>query len=199
MRVVVGLGNPGRAYAATRHNVGFMVVEGLARRWCLSLDPTRDGMRTAHGTVHGVEVMLVEPQLYMNRSGDPLARIAPPLTAAQLIVVHDDVDLECARVKVKRDGGTGGHRGLESLVAYFGDQFTRVRVGIGRPPQGTEMVDHVLSAFDDDERDRIASAIERAADAVEHVLRFGEAAAMNQFNTRSTGAQPLAAVPMGRS
>ena len=200
MRIVVGLGNPGSAYEATRHNVGFAVVEELAQRWRLPLGRTRGGVRMVHGPIAGQDVTLVEPQMYMNVSGVALARMIPPVTAKDLVVVHDDLDLQCGSVRVKRGGGTAGHHGLDSIVECFEADFTRVRVGIGRTPQGTATVDHVLSRFDAEECEIISGALQRAADAVECILREGENNAMNRFNMRPRGSSVVATpAPSGRS
>jgi PTH1 family peptidyl-tRNA hydrolase len=198
MRIVVGLGNPGNEYAATRHNVGFMVVEELATRWRLVLQPSGRSAHLAQGVIAGEQTLLMEPQLYMNRSGDALAAVAPLALPSELVVVHDDLDLEFGSVRVKRGGGTAGHRGLDSVAARCGRDFTRVRVGIGRPAHGEDVVGYVLSAFPAEQRDAVAAAVERAADAVECVLRDGEEKAMNCFNARAKGGTATARAPIGR-
>lgn len=197
MRIVVGLGNPGSAYADTRHNVGFMVVEELARRWHASLAPSTDA-RLAESVIAGEQTMLIEPQLYMNRSGTAVAAVRPQLVASELIVIHDDLDLEFGCVRVKRGGGTAGHRGLDSIAAWCGTEFTRVRAGIGRPARGEDVADFVLSPFASEQREAVAVAIQRAADAVECVLREGEEKAMNRFNVRTQSGAAAAPAPMGR-
>ena len=199
MRVVVGLGNPGGEYATTRHNLGFRVVQELARRWRLTFEPFGSSARVAHGVIAGEHTMLVEPQLYMNRSGAALAEVAPLIVPSDLVVIHDDLDLAFGSVRVKRGGGTAGHRGLDSIASHFGYDFTRVRVGIGRPAQGEEDVaGYVLSAYPAEQRDAVAAAVERAADAVECVLRDGEEKAMNCFNVRAKSGVAAAPAPMGR-
>jgi PTH1 family peptidyl-tRNA hydrolase len=199
MHVIVGLGNPGSRYAATRHNVGFAVAEKLARRWRLPLDPPRCGSRLARGSIDSEQVLLVEPQMYMNMSGAALSHLPPPVSAAELIVVHDDIDLDCGRLRIKCGGGSGGHRGVESIAECYGPAFVRVRVGVGRPSTGEDAAEYVLSPFMDVERESIDAAVRRAADAVECILRYGIEVAMNRFNTRSNSAPPVAAEPMGRN
>lgn len=186
MRAVVGLGNPGEEYAGTRHNVGFMVVEELARRWGADFGRARRGSRVARARFRGAAVNLIEPLMYMNCSGDALARLDADLRplAADMVVVHDDLDLECGRVAVKKGGGTGGHRGLASLVAWCGPDFVRTRIGIGRPPLGQEVATYVLRPFRTPERPIVEKAISRAADAVEAVLGAGVERAMSEFNVR---------------
>jgi PTH1 family peptidyl-tRNA hydrolase len=198
MRIVVGLGNPGSEYATTRHNVGFRVVEELARRWRLRLEPTGRSVQLAQGVIAGEPTMLLKPQLYMNRSGAALAEAAPLVVASDLVVIHDDLDLEFGAVRVKRGGGTAGHRGLDSIADHCGHGFTRVRVGIGRPVHGEDVVGYVLSGFPPEQRDAAAAAVERAADAVECVLRDGEEKAMNCFNVRTRSGAAAAPAPMGR-
>jgi PTH1 family peptidyl-tRNA hydrolase len=190
MRTIVGLGNPGDEHARTRHNVGFAVVEELARRWGADFTRPRRGSRVARARFDGETVILVEPLTYMNCSGDALARLDADLRPlpAEMIVVHDDLDLACGRVAVKNGGGTGGHRGLASLIAWGGPEFVRVRVGIGRPSAEQDAVSFVLRPFRAEERSLIEDAIARAGDAVEAVLRQGVERAMNTFNTRQAEA-----------
>jgi len=200
MRTIVGLGNPGRLYVGSRHNVGFAVVEELARRWRWSLGRARHGLRSAPGVVADELTRLVEPQMYMNLSGDALTHLDPPAEVTDLIVVHDDLDLEPGCVRVKRGGGTAGHRGLDSIVGRYGPGFTRVRVGVGHPARGQDPADYVLSSpFDNQDRDVVSAAVQRAADAVETILLKGVDAAMNAFNVRMKSANASAAAPMGRN
>jgi len=128
--------------------------------------------------------------MYMNLSGQALAQLQPAVNVAELIVVHDDLDLACARLRIKRGGGSGGHRGVESIVERYGPQFVRVRLGVGRPPAGEDAAEYVLSPFAHTESARIEAAVIRAADAVECVRQYGVEMAMNQFNTRSNSATP---------
>jgi len=197
MRVVVGLGNPGTAYVETLHNVGFVVLEELARRWNTPWSRPTPGVRVASACMNEQAVILVEPQLYMNRSGAALAEFDASLSPQILIVVHDDLDLECGRLRVKRAGGTAGHRGLDSIVARFGNDFTRVRIGIGRPARGLEPAEFVLSPVSPADRATIETATRHAADAVECILQHGEQVAMNQFNRRPTSGSTQT-VPSGR-
>jgi PTH1 family peptidyl-tRNA hydrolase len=198
MRLLVGLGNPGSAYGETRHNVGFMVVEELARRWRVELEPRRS-VRLGRAVIAGAETMLIEPQLYMNRSGAALADVMPEISASDLIVIHDDLDLELGCVRVKRGGGNAGHHGLDSIAEYTGSDFTRVRIGIGRPVCGQAVVDYVLAPFTDDQQPAIDDAIRRAADAVESVLREGEEKTMTYVNVRTTSGAGAVLAPKGRS
>lgn len=199
MWAVVGLGNPGSEYAGSRHNVGFAVVEELARRWRLPWGRARHAVRRAQGGMAGQDVALIEPQMYMNVSGPALIRSGQPIEVKRLIVVHDDLDLELGDIRVKRGGGTAGHHGVDSVVECYGSEFMRVRIGIGRPPRGEAGVDYVLSKFDEQEHEAFAAAIVRAADAVECIVSEGERAAMNAFNVRPRRRPPATAEPVGRN
>ncbi len=183
MRVIVGLGNPGARYANTRHNVGFLVVDELARRVGVSLQ-TSPVSRFANTTVCGSPVLLMQPQTFMNRSGQALLALETQSPADALIVIHDDLDLERGSVRVKQGGGCAGHRGLLSIAEHVGTEFTRVRIGIGRPNQPAAVVDFVLGDFDVSEMAMRDATIAAAVDAVECILEQGASAAMNRYNVR---------------
>lgn len=176
--VVVGLGNPGRSYERTRHNVGYLVVEELARRHGGSWRRKKKA-ESADVSVGPKNVTLLKPTTFMNLSGSALAG----RRAEDLILVHDDLDLDPGTVRVKVGGGAGGHNGLRSAIQNVGPGFVRVRIGIGRPPEGARMTvtDFVLGRMDSGVKD----AVPRAADAVEDVLEEGAEAAMNRFNVRA--------------
>jgi PTH1 family peptidyl-tRNA hydrolase len=184
VRVVVGLGNPGSDYADTRHNVGFMLVDRLARRFGVALEE-RAGCRRGRGGWDGEDYVLVEPLRFMNRSGPPLRAALEELglEGAPCLVVHDELDLPFGRIKLKRGGGTGGHRGLRSIVESLGSgDFDRLRIGIGRPPPGSEAVDHVLEGFSEADREALEAVLSRAEDAVMLWAKHGIEAAMNRVN-----------------
>lgn len=179
--VVVGLGNAGERYRGTRHNVGFSVVDELANRWQVAwIDG--EAVRRAHGSFAGRAVLLIQPQLLMNRSGEAFAEFDPTRGIGGLIVVHDEIDLPCGRLRVKLGGGTAGHRGVASVAAYYGSDFTRVRVGIGRPVDDACVADHVLQRFAPEEQEVMDAATRSAAEAVECVLEHGPQVAMQRFN-----------------
>lgn len=179
--LVVGLGNPGRDYARTRHNAGFWVVDELARRHGGAFNDERKFHgRVAKATVAGVEVRLLEPGTYMNRSGLAVRSLMDylKLTPEQVLVVHDDIDLGVAELRLKWDGGHGGHNGLRDLHQHLGDQYRRLRVGVGRPPSKAEGIDHVLERPTKAEQPLLDEAVQRAADAVELILGEGMEKAM---------------------
>ncbi len=188
---VVGLGNPGSRYAGTRHNVGWLVVDRLAARWSASPAEIRGGMRLAAARCADEPVILAEPLTYMNRSGIPTAALLRERGTDRLVVVHDDLDLDFGQLRLKRGGGSGGHKGLKSLDAELADRdYVRVRFGIGRPPEGVSTVDYVLARWTEAEREALPALIERAADAVQSILLRGLTAAQNDFNTRKNPTPP---------
>ena len=188
LAVIVGLGNPGRKYQATRHNAGFLAVRRLAERADIRLDSRKFTAEIGRGAIAGRKVLLALPQTFMNRSGDavdPLLgyfRVDP----ADLVVIHDDVDLDFGRIKVKQGGGNGGHKGLRSIDSRLQtNEYTRVRIGVGRPePIEMDTADWVLSRFAPAEQEALPGVMDDAARAVEAVFEEGIEAAMNRFNAR---------------
>lgn len=195
MFLVVGLGNPGARYADTRHNVGFLVADVLARRAQVSMDKEQSGAKVAKASLAGQPVVLAKPQQFMNVSGAATAALATfyKLDRDQVVAIHDDMDLPYGDVRVKVGGGHGGHNGLRDLHAKLGgDGYVRVRVGVSRPPEGWIPADYVLGRWSDLETSRLEEVVGLAADAVEAIVRDGAVAAMNRFNTRpEKSASPL--------
>jgi PTH1 family peptidyl-tRNA hydrolase len=186
LRLIVGLGNPGASYANTRHNVGIWVLEQAAARWAVRL---RQRGPTLRGTGHvaGESVELAGTLDWMNLSGPPVKALLDEyhLFPEHLIVIHDDLDLETGRVRIKQAGGHGGHKGIQSIIEALGTpQFVRVKIGIGRPAPGLDAADYVLEPVSRDERTPFEEVVERAVLAVECVIERGVAAAMNEFNVR---------------
>ncbi len=178
---IIGLGNPGGKYAQTRHNAGFDVVEILSQRHGIPVRIHAYSARLGKGKIKEKAVVLVMPQTYMNRSGESLKEMAGELgvRADQLIVVYDDVDLKTGAVRIKSKGSAGTHNGMKSVVYQLQtDAFVRVRVGVGRP-EG-DIVDHVLSEYDD--KEAAFNTLLRAADAIETILEYGIYEAQNRFN-----------------
>lgn len=184
--LVVGLGNPGDNYARTRHNVGFMVVDLLAARLGSKFKPhKRSGAEVVSGRLGGHSVLLAKPRCYMNESGrqvGPLAKfysVAP----AEVIVIHDDLDLDFGRIRLKIGGSEGGHNGLRSVADALGSkEFQRVRVGIGRPPGRKDPAAFVLESFTGTERAQVPTICEQAADATELLVELGLEAAQNRVH-----------------
>ena len=186
MKLVAGLGNPGPRYAGTRHNVGFLVVDQLARRWAASVDKYERRWEAQLGEGHYADerVLLLKPQTYMNLSGESVAKLTRffKIPSQRVLVVYDDLDLPLARLRLRPDGGAGGHKGIRSIIERLGTQaFPRLRVGIGRPVHG-DPVDFVLQDFTADEWTDVEAALDRAVEAIEHWLSHGIDETMNVFN-----------------
>ena len=187
-QLIVGLGNPGRTYAGTRHNVGFMVVDRLAHKYRISLDSRRSGSIFGLGKVDGRSVILAKPMAYMNLSGPSIRNLANffKLEKRDLLVIHDDIDIVFGRIKIKQKGGDAGHKGVMSLVEAFGSgTFARVRVGIGRPDTGQDVKTYVLDKFDTEQEASLDKVIIMAQEAVETILLRGMKEGMNRFSRRT--------------
>ncbi|NOJ94247.1 aminoacyl-tRNA hydrolase [Corallococcus sp. CA049B] len=191
MKLICGLGNPGREYERHRHNVGFMVVDALLSRARAELTQDKFQARVGQGSLGGERILFVEPQTFMNLSGRSVAEAARfyKVAVQDVLVVHDELDLPFGRLQLKAGGGAGGHNGLKSMVQCLGeDAFIRVRVGIGKPegPNAKERVaGYVLSNFDDGERRQLEELIGRAADMAESWVRDGLSTAMNRHNRKA--------------
>lgn len=186
MKLIAGLGNPGRQYENTPHNAGFLVADGLAETLGCNLRRSFWFDAKLGKVVYGKEpLLIVKPQTYMNRSGTAVSAVLRwhKLKPEDLIVVLDDADLPVGRLRIKPKGSSGGHKGLESVIGILGtDKFARVRLGIGRDEEGKDLVDHVLSPFSDDEQHRMDDVIKAAVKAVICIVESGVDAAMNDFN-----------------
>lgn len=185
MKIIVGLGNPGQEYSATRHNVGFFVVDELARRWGAQIWRNKFDAEIAEHRSDGEQSLLVKPQTYMNLSGTAVGALVRwhKVSAEDVVVIYDDMDLAVGRLRLRTKGSSGGHRGIESLISHLGtDVFARVRVGVGRPPEGWTVNNYVLSKFSTEEAPLIKEAVERSAQAVECILAQGITKAMNTFS-----------------
>jgi PTH1 family peptidyl-tRNA hydrolase len=184
----VGLGNPGPGHRDTRHNLGFIVVDQLVRQYKIEMSAFRADLMTGRGAIKGRAVHLLKPQRYMNLSGPPVGTFLKKfcISPREILVIHDDIDLEFGRLKIKKKGGDGGHKGIRSMmdVLQTGD-FARLRLGIGRSEAEVGVVDHVLGQFDDRETEHLAEFINRASEAAVKVLCDGVNAGMNQFNRKS--------------
>ncbi|MGH3942345.1 MAG: aminoacyl-tRNA hydrolase [Pseudonocardiaceae bacterium] len=183
--LVVGLGNPGPGYAGNRHNVGFMVVDELVRRVGGRLKAHKAGADVLETRLAGRRAALARPRSFMNLSGSAVAGTARffKIPTADVVVVHDDLDLDYGVLKLKRGGGEGGHNGLRSISTSLGSRdYLRVRFGIGRPPGRIDPADFVLHDFSAGQLRELGLLVDRCADAVEHLLTQGLAAAQNQFH-----------------
>ncbi len=198
MKVIIGLGNPGPAYQSTRHNVGWWVIERLARRWHAAPPRARHRAAVAAAAFHGAAVLLFRPLTYMNESGAAVRALVASehLVGSDLLVVYDELALPLGQLRVRPRGGAGGHKGLGSVLAALGTQdVPRLRVGIGPPPTRIDRVSYVLGDFAAEERPLIEDAADRAAAAVECVLRDGLIAAMDRYNAAPRAAAAAAPAP----
>ena len=183
--VVVGLGNPGRNYARTRHNAGARVVDELAARWGISMQRRNPHALLGMGSVDGRQVVLARPRTFMNESGPAVAYLAARfgVRPERLLVLYDEMDLPLGVLRVRPRGSAGGHQGMASVLRSMATQeVPRLRVGVGRPPLGVHEIPYVLGAFTPPEEEALAPVLARAADAVGCVLSEGVEAAMNRFN-----------------
>jgi PTH1 family peptidyl-tRNA hydrolase len=185
LRLVVGLGNPGNTYENTRHNAGFMVADQIAQDFNIALDKTKFDAVYGRGFIEDVDVLMVKPMAFMNRSGPPLQKLAHyfRIRGEDMLVIHDDIDLAFGRIKIKEKGGHGGHNGIRSIMeAFGGGDFARLRIGVGRSEAEGNVTDHVLGRFSHDQAEVVARIIAAARDAVVTVLCEGTKVGMNAFN-----------------
>ncbi|MEW6215085.1 MAG: aminoacyl-tRNA hydrolase [Nitrospirota bacterium] len=186
MWVVAGLGNPGSKYSRTRHNIGFMVIEEIAHRYEIDLKEKEGKYRIGRCSTDGENMLLIEPLLYMNMSGIVVKNILNKfnIRPENLIVIHDDLDMETGKLRIRRKGSSGGHKGVESIIqSICSKDFIRLKIGIGKDASITAE-DYVLRRFGKDEVFLIKEAIKRASDAVTSILLDGLDKAMNRFNTQ---------------
>lgn len=193
MKLIVGLGNPGKDYAGTRHNIGFEVVAMLAEKNGMSATREKFKAVYAEGFIGTQKVMIVQPLTYMNCSGDAVREFMNfyKLSNEDLIVCCDDINLPVGALRIREKGSDGGQKGLRSIMYQLGyDNFVRVRVGVGDKPEGRDLKNHVLSKFRGDEKDAILSAVRDAVDAVEMTVKENSAiSAMNKYNKKGQGKQ----------
>jgi PTH1 family peptidyl-tRNA hydrolase len=183
--LIIGLGNPGKGYRLTRHNVGFRVVDRVARQQGIQFNKRRGGARVGEGRVGAKRVVLAKPLTYMNKSGVAVKRLVKALGIPldHLVVVHDDLDLACGRMKIKEMGGHGGHKGVQSIIEHLGStDFLRVKVGIGKPESPEQGADYVLSRFTANEISLVKESVEQAAEVITAIIVSGTDKAMNRYN-----------------
>lgn len=185
MKIIVGLGNPGIKYAGTRHNMGFSVVTELSDRFDIPFNKKECKAITGHGFIGGEKVVLAQPQTFMNLSGESVQELLKfyKCTPEDLIITYDDIDLDVGKLRIRAQGSAGGHNGIKSIISCIGtNEFDRVRVGVGKKPEGWDLADHVLGRFSKEQLDTVRDGVSRAADAIEEIVRVDAASAMNKFN-----------------
>lgn len=186
MYIIVGLGNPGKEYAGTRHNIGFDVIETLAEQEKIGVLEKKHKAVIGKGYIGGEKVILAKPQTYMNLSGESVRELVDYYKIderEELIVISDDISLEPGQIRLRKKGSAGGHNGLKNIIAHLGhDEFQRIKIGVGEKPKGYDLADYVLGHFTSDERKQMDEAAKEAADAIRMILADGMEAAMNRFN-----------------
>ncbi|RKP45446.1 aminoacyl-tRNA hydrolase [Cohnella endophytica] len=188
MRWIVGLGNPGAAYAHTRHNAGFMVVDELARRLNIEVSTNKCKALIGEARVGAEKIALIKPMTYMNLSGESMRAFMDyyKVKLEDLIVVYDDMDTETGRIRLRYQGSPGGHNGIKSIIQHMGTQnFNRVRVGISRPKPGMVISDYVLSTFAKAEQTDLRKSIEDACDAIEYAMQHSFEQTMAKYNAKA--------------
>lgn len=186
MKLIVGLGNPGREYELTRHNIGFMAIDELAKRWNISLNEQKFKGVFGAGFVNGEKVILLKPLTYMNLSGESIRPLMDyyKIDVENFVVMYDDLDIPVGKLRLRMKGSAGGHNGVKSTISHLGTQeFQRIRMGIDRPKNGMKVVDYVLGRFTSEEIPDVNHSIEKAADACEEWLNKPFLQIMNTFNS----------------
>lgn len=192
MYLIVGLGNPGRQYEGTRHNMGFDTIDYLVEKHRIPQSGVKFNAMYGKGIIGGEKVILMKPLSFMNLSGGPVREMAnyfkiDPET--EMIVIYDDIDLEPGQLRIRKQGSAGGHNGIKDLILKLGTQkFLRVKVGVGAKPKGWDLADYVLGRFSASDRKIVDESIERAGDAVEKMISQGADAAMNEYNKKTSAA-----------
>ena len=191
MYMIAGLGNPGREYQNTRHNIGFDVIDRIADAYHIEMSDKKHKAISGRGVIDGTKVILVKPQTYMILSGESIRQIADYYdvdTTEELIVIHDDISLDVGQIRIRTKGSAGGHNGLKNIILNLGhDRFARIKVGVGEKPKGYDLADYVLGHFTTEERKVLETSGEHAVEAVRMVLAGDPEGAMNRFNTKVSG------------
>lgn len=185
MKLIVGLGNAGKNYVGTKHNVGFEVIDLVAKAIGANVNKIKHKAMVGDGFIGGEKVILLKPQTFMNLSGESVKEAATfyKISIEDIVIIYDDISLPVGSTRIREKGSAGGHNGMKNIIAHLGtDNFIRIRVGIGAKPNGWDLADYVLSRFEKGDEPLILSGYERAAKAVEIIVKDGIQAAMNQTN-----------------
>lgn len=183
MFLIVGLGNPGKEYENTRHNVGFQVIDNIAKEYNISINRQKFKGVYGEGFINGKKVIILKPTTYMNLSGESVREVVDfyNLRSDEIIVIYDDISLEIGKLRIRDKGSAGGHNGIKSIIAHLGgDVFPRIKVGIGQPD--VDLVKYVLGRFTKDEMKTLSESIEASTKATEEIINNDVSSAMNQFN-----------------
>ena len=185
MKLIIGLGNPGKEYENTRHNTGFMVLDRLSEK--LNIEMTQNKFKGLYGKskYKGEDVILLKPQTYMNLSGECIKQFVDfyKIQKEEILVIYDDMDIEPGKVKIRKKGGAGGHNGMKSIIKMIGtEEFARIRTGIGRPKHSGDDINYVIGAIPEEEIPKLDEGVEKAKEAVIEILKNGIDSAMNKLN-----------------
>ena len=187
MNLVAGLGNPGRDYAGTRHNIGFGVIARISDKYNIPLTGKEHKAICGKGMIGGEKVILAQPQTFMNLSGECVRSLVDyyKLESEDIIIAYDDIDLEVGQLRIRSKGSAGGHNGIKNIISHLGtNEFPRVKVGVGGKPEGGDLVRHVLGRFSREDEKVIGEVLDVAVEAVETILSDGVEAAMNRYNAK---------------
>lgn len=187
MKLIAGLGNPGRDYAGTRHNIGFGVITRISDKYNIPLNSKEHKAVCGKGFIGSEKVILAQPQTFMNLSGESVRSLADyyKIDPEEIIIAYDDIDLEVGQIRVRKKGSAGGHNGMKSIITHLGtNEFPRVKVGVGAKPQGGDLVRHVLGRFSKEDEKVIGEVLDLAMGAVETIVSDGVEKAMNDFNAK---------------
>ena len=188
MYLIVGLGNPESEYAKTRHNMGFCVINKLANQFQIDMTKTKFNSLYGTGIINGEKVVLLKPQTYMNLSGEAVKAFWDyyKLDLKDLVVIYDDIEIEKGTIRIRKKGSSGNHNGMKSIISNLqSEEFTRIRVGIGRPEHQNDMINYVIGKISDEEQERLEPGIEMAKEATIELIKSGVDIAMNKFNTKT--------------
>lgn len=187
MYIIAGLGNPGKQYEHTRHNVGFDTLDRLADKYHISIDVKKHRAIVGQGYIEGQKAILIKPQTFMNLSGESLREIIDFYKldpAEELIVVYDDISLDPGQLRIRARGSAGGHNGIKSIISHLGSEFLRVKVGVGEKPAHFDLADYVLGHFSREDREKVEDAMDRAVEAIAMMVQGNLAGAMNEYNKK---------------
>ena len=185
MKIIVGLGNPTREYAGTRHNVGFSVIYNISDAYNIPVETKKHKALIGKGVIEGEKVVLAMPQTYMNLSGESVRELMDfyKCDLSDLIVIYDDISLDVGKLRIRAKGSAGGHNGIKNIIAHLGTQeFTRIKIGVGEKPAKMDLADYVLGHFSKEEQPVIRESADRAREAVREIITHGVASAMNKYN-----------------
>lgn len=185
MYLIIGLGNPEEEYSKTRHNMGFNTINEIARQYNIQISKSKFQGLYENTTIEGKKVMLIKPQTYMNSSGNCVREFMKfyKIEKENIIVIYDDMDIQPGQVKIRKQGGAGGHNGMKSIIQNIGtEEFWRIRIGIGRPEHNGDEINYVIGAIPEDEIPKLDDGVKKAKDAVIEILKNGIDSAMNKFN-----------------